>query len=459
VSELGDPADVQGTLLRGYRVEYARHLVLRIDDPVGARDFLGSLVSGSSEVPQITTAEAWGKPKPESFLNVGITCAGLRRLGVEDRFLATFPSAFRRGATDTLTKQRVGDTGPSDSSHWIGHLGEGDAVHLILTLWITRFKTERRRVTNTLRHAFGPAGQVLSVLDAASLPGNKVHFGYTDNISQPVIETAPAPKRRRATEGAGWVPITHVLLHSRRVQPEDLSTNSSFAAFRVLKQDVAAFERFLDERSAETGLDRELLAAKICGRWRNGVPLVRSPDTCEPAPPLTDEELNDFDYLDDPLGYRCPIGSHIRRTHPRSQPVTGGPGHTVRIVRRGMPYGRQFSPEQPDRRRRGLMGYFISADPFNFEFVMSEWVNKSDFVRSNPADGSNARYNISGQDVLIGVNDRKDSSFTLPVGPEGARPPVNRVLNEFGPFVTTKGGAYVYLPSITALRYLASLRP
>src|SRR5207253_9720083 len=62
------------------------------------------------------------------------------------------------------------------------------------------------------------------------------------------------------------------------VQPPQLSTNSSYAAFRILEQDVAAFEALLTECAAKAGIDRELLAAKICGRWRNGNPLTLKPD-------------------------------------------------------------------------------------------------------------------------------------------------------------------------------------
>ena len=60
MSELGDYADVQGTLLRGYRVNCARHFILRVVDPAAARAFLGALASGSPGLPQITTAEDWG---------------------------------------------------------------------------------------------------------------------------------------------------------------------------------------------------------------------------------------------------------------------------------------------------------------------------------------------------------------------------------------------------------------
>ena len=70
-------------------------------------------------------------------------------------------------------------------------------------------------------------------------------------------------------------------------------------------------------------------------------------------------------------------------------------------------------------------------------------------------DGANPVKNISGQDVLLGVNDPATSSFTLTTPPTATAPWSNRKLAGFGPFVTTRGGAYCYLPSITALRVIS----
>ena len=88
---------------------------------------------------------------------------------------------------------------------------------------------------------------------------------------------------------------------------------------------------------------------------------------------------------------------------------------------------------------------------------MSQWVNDSAFVRSvRGPDGANPVKNISGQDVLLGVNDPATSSFTLASPPTATATWSNRKLTGFGPFVTTRGGAYCYLPSITALRVISA---
>lgn len=51
----------------------------------------------------------------------------------------------------------------------------------------------------------------------------------------------------------------------------------SFAVFKMIETDVVGFENYLQSNKGK--IDPELLAAKMCGRWRNGVPLALSPDT------------------------------------------------------------------------------------------------------------------------------------------------------------------------------------
>jgi Dyp-type peroxidase family len=460
-----DLDDIQGTILRGYRVAHARHFLLRVVDSSSARRFLGRLVDGASEMPQITTAARW-TAKPQWFLNLGITSEGLRALGVPEQSLDSFPPSFLRGATDSSTATLVGDVGESDPSNWVGGLSNGRQVHLILSLWAHQSREVLERVSAVIRGALTGALEELSVQDASALPDNKVHFGYTDNISQPQVEGAPPRKRampdRQPVAPAGEFLMGHTNQYGAtyRVQPDELSVNSSFAAFRILEQDVAAFEELLQKDA-----DPEALAAKVCGRWRNGVPLVLSPDTATPTPPVGADSINDFDYVggdpskDDTYGYRCPVGSHVRRNNPRGQQVVGAGGHLHRIIRRAMPYGPPYDPERPDRVPRGLVGYFINADLTNqFEFLMSQWVGTSSFVMSvkDQATGADPARNISGLDVLLGVNEPSSSSFTIPIPPSGTTSWSNRVISGFSRYVTTRGGAYCYLPSITALRHLTS---
>ncbi len=463
-----DYDDIQGTILRGYRVDRARHFVLSVVDPAGAQAFLASLVTPSSAMPQITTARRW-TVKPTSFLNVGITAPGLTALGQPT---SGFPPSFTAGATARSTAKTVGDVGASAPSNWVDGLSDGTKVHLILSLWVAADAGELERVSAVLREAFAGSLEELAAQDATALPDNKVHFGYTDNISQPHVQGAPPTKHPRpdmqpvAPTGEFLLGYENQFGYTFDVTPAQLSQNSSFGVFRLLEQDVPGFESWLASSAPTVGLDVETLAAKVCGRWRNGVPLVLSPDTATPDPPLPPDEINDYTYvssdpaLDDTFGYKCPVGAHMRRANPRDEAVIGG-GSVHRIVRRAMPYGPPYAPEEGPDVTRGLVGWFINADiATGFEFIMGQWVNGSTFVMSvSGPNGANPVNNISGEDVIIGVDDPSTSSFTLSDPPVGTAKPINQKLTGFDPFVTTRGGAYCYLPSITALRFICTPAP
>ena len=123
-----DLADIQGFILRAYRMPMVRHFLLTVGAPAHARRQLGRLVSGDeSDVPQITTAEDWHvgfapgpgddpaaapRRKPDYCLNIGITWPGLVALEIEERVpTLSFKSfgAFIEGAAQRA--ESVGDTG------------------------------------------------------------------------------------------------------------------------------------------------------------------------------------------------------------------------------------------------------------------------------------------------------------------------------------------------------------
>jgi deferrochelatase/peroxidase EfeB len=464
-----DYADVQGTVLRGYRVDLARHFVLSVTDAAAARTFIGRLVDGGDGVPRITTAARW-TTKPECFVNIAFTCAGLSALGLTAAELATFDLAFQRGATSDVSAATVGDVGESAPANWIGGLSDGSRVHVVLNLWVHKDPAVLEDVTARLRAGFASGMTELSAHDAHALPDNFVHFGYHDNIAQPTIDGAP-PRKHPIPDDQPVVPTGEFLLGYQNayqseysVQPAQLSTNSSYAAFRILEQDVVGFEQFLATSAPKAHIDPEMLAAKVCGRWRNGNPLELMPDAPGTTLPLS--QLNDFTYVssdagkDDTLGLRCPIGSHIRRNNPRNASVVGTDATHHRIVRRAMPYGPAYDPAHPDSTPRGLIGYFINGSLTNqFEFLEGQWNLTSMFVKSATGpggpDAGNAVFNISGEDVFLGVNDPSDSSFTLAA--LGAKGKNNTSVTGFPRLITTRGGVYCFLPSITGLRYLAAL--
>jgi deferrochelatase/peroxidase EfeB len=476
--------DIQGLILRGYRMPIVRHFLLSVADPAQARALLGRLVSGDeADTPQVTTARDWHvgfepgpgddpaeapRHKPDYCLNVGITWPGLIALGVKDLVPdLSFKSfgAFVSGAA--ARAGRVGDTGPSAPEHWIGGFGSG-ADHVLLTLHaispdalatysdrLSMLFSDRGAFREIWRHD-GMA--LIEVKDGKPVATSKVHFGYTDGISQPTIHAGP--ERNLADNQKPCEPWLFVLLDTAEnyfvPEPREFGLNGSFAVFKMAETDVVGFETFL--QSQKEKIDPELLAAKMCGRWRNGVPLALSPDTDKPPGGIDPSQLNNFDYVNadgsgDPRGMRCPVGAHMRRINPRGQPVTGqghpgGSNNTHRLVRRGMPYGPLYDPAAPyDGVERGLLGYFVNSNIENqYEFVLSQWVNDSEFAGA-------VRLPPKSKDPMIGTQDPVESIFVIPQ-PDGA-PPIK--IPGLITFVTTRAAAYCFVPSITAIKFMANL--
>ncbi len=476
--------DIQGLILRGYRMPMVRHFLLKVSDPSAARRLLGRLVSGDeSDAPQITTAENWhvgfelgpgdnpaeaSRSKPDYCLNLGITWRGLVALDVKDRVPdLSFKSfgSFIAGAA--ARAELVGDTGPSAPRNWIEGFRDGDG-HALVTLHALNpqaMATYSDRLSalfvadNAFRELWRDDGAALmEVHDGQLVPTTKVHFGYTDGISMTTIRGGPERYKRDHQEPCE--PWLFVLLESAEnyfvPEPHELGLNGSFAVFKMIETDVVGFENFL--QSNKDRIDPELLAAKMCGRWRNGVPLALSPDTDAPPGGMSPERLNDFEYVNadgtgDPKGLSCPVGSHIRRVNPRGQPVAGqgvagGSNNTHRLIRRGMPYGPVYDPAQPyDGLERGLLGYFINANIENqYEFLLSQWVNDSEFAGA-------VRLHPKSKDPIIGSQSPADSIFVIPQ-PNGA-PPIK--VTGLSTFAVTKAAAYCFLPSITAIRFIAQL--
>ena len=479
-----DLGDIQGFILRGYRMPMVRHFLLSGGNSANARKLLGRLVSGEeSDAPQITTAEDWHvgfapgpgdnpadapRRKPDYCLNVAITWPGMIALEIKDRVpTISFKSfgAFTAGAAARATL--VGDTGPSAPENWIGAFGKGDD-HVLVTLHALSPEA-MTGYSDRLSALFADGGAfreiwrqdgmaLMDIKDGKPVPTSKVHFGYTDGISMTTIHGGPErypPDHQQPCES--WLFVLRDDAESYLVpEPRELGLNGSFACFKVIVTDVVGFEKFL--QSNKDKIDPELLAAKICGRWRNGVPLALSPETDSPPGGIPLEQLNNYEYVNadgsgDPKGLRCPVGAHMRRINPRGQPVTGqnqpgGSNNIHRLIRRGMPYGPVYDPTKPyDGIERGLLGYFINSSIENqYEFVLNQWVNESAFAGA-------VRLPPKSKDPMIGTQDPAESIFVIPQANDA--PPIK--ISGFSSFVTTKAAAYCFLPSITAITFISRL--
>jgi Dyp-type peroxidase family len=425
--------DIQGLIVQPYAMPCCRCVFLRISDAAGARALLGDLAG------EIRTAERW-TAKPASCINVGFSHAGLVALGLPEATLATFSEEFRAGIASRAAI--LGDVGASSPERWDPGMNDRDA-HVLFLLSTQTPEVREAETERLVRMAQARGGiPTVALQDLDLEPDLREHFGYRDGFSQPILKGSgmePIPGQEPLAPGEfvlgypdeeGEVPGAAI--------PPELARNGSFLALRKLHQDVAAFRNFLRDNAEDVGSE-ELMAAKMMGRWRSGAPVVLCPDTDDPELGCDPARTNNFNYDEDPLGFKCPRGAHIRRANPRDA-LHNSTRH--RLMRRGLPYGPRL-PEgvlADDGVDRGVIILMINADyGRQFEFIQQVWLNSSNFIGLGPQ-----------RDPIAGANDGTTrmtvNRFPLP----WRTSPLPR-------FVTVRGGGYFFLPGIRALRLLAGL--
>jgi Dyp-type peroxidase family len=432
--------DIQYILLTRVPALTGRYEFLSFREPAQGRTWLEAV---RQKVPSAKAVFDTVDQK-RRWASVALTWSGLRALGLDETSLATFPEEFREGMPARW--QVLGDTGKNHPDHWIGGVA-GAQLHAIAILFAREAsdRVESVREHNELL-ARTPGVDVLSSLDLEAIPFKYVieHFGYRDRLTTPEIEGSgiePTPGSGAPIKAGEFIlgypdedgpPVS-------LPQPEILSRNGSFMAYRRLQQHVGAFREFLREQGGPTVEEQELLAAKLMGRWRSGAPLVLAPDKDDPAMADDPQRNNNFNYRKmDPQGYAVPLGSHIRRMNPRDTAVNM---QRRKVLRRGATYGLPLPEGAPeDGVERGIAAFVICASLVRqFEFVQNVWVNDPNFhVLGNE------------HDPMIGTQDGT-FDFTIP------KRPVRKKIKGLPAFTTVKGGAYFFLPGIKALRHLASL--
>jgi Dyp-type peroxidase family len=494
VTLLGDDAlrDIQGVITSGYgHLPYAAYLFVHMTRADGARRWL-SEIAGSITSSQHRIVRERPPERPPVGVNIGITADGLRAVGLPAKVVQTFPVEFQDGIASEERSRILGDTGASAPRTWElgGPLTE--PIHAMLMLFAA---TE-----SALDDLCSAHRALLSASDGVvELPNSMQRgyrpdtftepFGFHDGVAQPSIaglagSGVPTGEFVLGYENHyGLIPPTpvvpremnhhHTLPHLESPyhageQLGDLGRNGSYLVYRKLQQDVAGFWQFMARESARQGNPDSArmvwLASKCIGRWPSGAPLMLSPDGDDPRLGSRD----DFFYADDPDGLRCPLGSHIRRTnprdvlrpYPRAQSLSMTEAH--RLLRRGRAYGTPlFEPRllqhgssadvfnalanlEDDGQPRGVHFFCVNASlKSQFEFVQQAWCN-------NPRFGG-LKDNV---DPLTSSPCPEDSPsrMTIPQDDGALR------TNPLPRFVTVKGGAYLFLPSLTALRFLGEAR-
>ncbi|MDO9712618.1 Dyp-type peroxidase [Paracraurococcus lichenis] len=349
------------------------------------------------------------------------------------------------------------------------------------------------------------------------MPTPDEHFGFMDGIGDPVF-TGQYEEKEEAVEVIGdgklmpgpygqasWKPLAageFLFGYPSEGQEESMASvpyqfmrNGTFMALRKLHQNTGTFHRQMRDYAAlyrrvanlaseEEAL--ETLKAKMVGRWRSGVPLTVAPtyremlDILKDYPMMLKRQkgevlqgpaewlaykaelaridgtavLRNFRYTDDPQGRKCPLGAHMRRANPRDmldpQPDRDAKGQVTsststlvnrrRILRRGLPYG---ECSERDEDEHGVFIMALCTSLFRqFEFIQQQWVQYGlDFE--------------SGNDTCPIVGNRDQAAkFVIPAdGTNGAMPFVAQDMQQY---VVVRGGDYFFIPSMNALRMIAT---
>ncbi|WP_250532341.1 Dyp-type peroxidase [Caballeronia sp. ATUFL_F1_KS39] len=231
--------------------------------------------------------------------------------------------------------------------------------------------------------------------------------------------------------------------------------NGSFLVYRRLRQDVRAFQNFLEatraqlRQSAEfSTLTSDHVGAMLVGRWKSGAPILLATDHDDKTLADDDKRNNAFDFNElDALGTICPQAAHIRKVNPRKLGTDQGPPPTTlnhRILRRGIAYGPPLATGASDADAgadRGLL--FLSYQASigeQFELLLQKWANNT----ANPNAGL-APPPGNGIDPILGQLANSPQRYII----LGASQ--QRVNLPHTPWVTATGGGYFFTPSKTAL--------
>lgn len=495
--------DLQGLLRFSHgHLSETCFMLLNITDAAVARQWLES-----APITNAASTEAL----PETALQIAFSVAGLRALGLNESVIEHFSDEFIAGmAGDESRSRRLGDISRNAPGNWYWG-GDVDRVpHILLLLYARKEGLEAWR--NTIENElYAQAFQLLTLLPTLDIGLNEP-FGFADGISQPKIDWAGKQSTNihdrddySNVMAVGEVvlgypneygeytsrPLIDPGLDKRAVELKnaedesalkDLGRNGAYLVLRQLDQDVSGFWQYLDKVTDSVAEKRDQLAASMVGRHRNGTPLVTSLDKQVSGISHREDKThpfsnNHFTYQDDPDGHQCPLGAHIRRANPRTgdfpHGVTGLISRLIkilgfglnrpdedllastrfhRILRRGRSYGTFLTPEEAIKAdtpltEHGLQFLCLVANiSRQFEFVQNAWMVSSKFSgvqqESDPLSGHRVPL-LSGEGT---------AQFNRP----NATGPMHK-MDHLPQFITVRGGAYFFMPGLSAIRYFTSL--
>lgn len=459
-----EAAEIQSIVFGGMgKLRHARMLAFSFPDDIAAglrRRWLDHLAA----------TVAFGDVEPTERATIaGFSGRGLMLLGLPNEGEPSFPARFAHGMAAKSHSRSLGDMGSNAPEAWRWGAGER-AADAFLVLYAA---SEERLASDieVLRTVSAAAGMTEIAQLPLTIETNEAgmpieHFGYRDNISQPIIKGTPRARSRADAQhlvapgefllgyadesGRAPPPIavpagTDVANNladlggreaSGRQALRDFGRNGSFLVVRHMEQHVDAFDRFCEEAGTALGGTvggqpaRDWVGAKMLGRWKDGSSLVANPE----GRPGKDADNGFFYGADDPQGRKCPFGAHVRRSNPRDS-LGGDRAAQIRLSKRHriLRIGRTYREAD----EKGMLFMCLNADiDRQFAFVQQTWVMNGNFE------------SLAGErDAFVG-NPLGDGHFSIP-GPQGPT-----VLRGLPSFVTLHGGGYFFMPGRGALAYL-----
>ena len=424
--QVADLERMQALLLFGLgAMPRSRHIMATFHDPKRARLWMAQLaptVTNAGPAPKLSSSKV--------ATQIAFTNDGLAFLGIREASLAKLDQSFTEGMCTDHRSRLLGDLGTQAPEHW-GWGGPTNPVHAMVVAFAdteTGLEVHAGNLTDSMVRA---GMHVVRDLATYVPDDSREHFGFTDGISQPVLRGAPP---NRTAPDAQWSVVDpgEFIIGIADPSAGSLDAFGSFLVVRELRQDVAALRRF-EERVGRPVIE------KMIGRRTDGTPLAGDGDG---------GATNDFGYArNDPDGERCPIGAHIRRANPRdgrrdSAPDTLDSTKRHRLLRRGRSFGPPLPPGLlDDGEERGLLFACLNADlARQFEFVQHHWLNSPLFAAPGETDPLLGRRDDGGP-----------NTFAMPADPARTR------VAGLQQFVTMRGGAYLFLPSIPLLHRLADV--
>ena len=115
-----------------------------------------------------------------------------------------------------------------------------------------------------------------------------------------------------------------------------------------------------------------------------------------------------------------------------------------RIIRRGTTYGAPYDAEatstEDDEVPHGIFFIFLSSNAMEtLEFLQRQWIQGGNFTGLGDE-----------RDPLVGLQE-EDATFTIP------KQPVRCRMSGIETFNVLRGGEYLFMPGLSALRWLAEL--